>query len=370
MVQRSGGRGPRRERAEEEARRLPGVPFEEYPPEDMDAAVNGPEWNFHVIPTVEISTTEIAARKRVLAQASRRVKRAEADQILINDLHHQLSRAEHMAECKITELANFHQGAEDMRRMQAVHRARRVIQVDNLVLKIRALEAAANQHEEEMAREREGNAIAQLLIARYKAKEDEEAEQEHRSQHRRSRDDDQHENELDTLRTHNEQLRALLEEENKKSERFARDRSKSMKNLAEAESGARRQGGELSNREGTIALLTDKLEKVTRDSIKKSTTINELQRDFDKKAAKVEELRTQRTGLRNRLDEQESLLQKETPSSTTCEHYSASAPRKLQHWKPPRTRVGMTERGRKLSWRRHGSRQEPTERRRHPWPDR
>ena len=92
----------------------------------------------------------------MLAQAGRRVKRTEADQALIDDLHHQLSRAEHMAECKITELANFHQGAEDMRRMQAVHRARRVIQVDNLVLKIRALEAAASRHEEEMAREREG----------------------------------------------------------------------------------------------------------------------------------------------------------------------------------------------------------------------
>ena len=245
----------------------------------------------------------------MLAQASRRTKRQEADQILIDDLRRQLERAEDLAEGKITELANFHQGAEDTRRMQAVHRARRVIQIDNLVLRIRALEAAAIQHEEEMAREREGNAIAQLLIAQYKAKEDEDAEQERRAQHRCSRDADQHENELDTLRTHNEQLRALLEEETKKSERLARDRNKSIKNLAEAESGARRQGAELSNRDGTISTLTDKLEKVTRDSIKKSTTIDELQRDFDKKAAKVEELRAQRTGLRSRLDEQESLLQ-------------------------------------------------------------
>ena len=100
----------------------------------------------------------------------------------------------------------------------------------------------------------------------------------------------------------------LLEEETKKSERLARDLSKSIKNLAEAESGARRQGAELSNREGTITTLTDKLKKVTRDSIKKSTTISELQRDVDKKAAKVEELRTRRTGLRNRLDEQASIL--------------------------------------------------------------
>ena len=99
-----------------------------------------------------------------------------------------------------------------------------------------------------------------------------------------------------------------MEEETKKSERLARDLSKSIKNLAEAESGARRQGAVLSNREGTITTLTDKLKKVTRDSIKKSTTISELQRDVDKKAAKVEELRTQRTGLRNRLDEQASIL--------------------------------------------------------------
>ena len=84
-----------------------------------------------------------------------------------------------------------------------------------------------------------------------------------------------------------------MKEETKKSERLARDCSKSAKNLAE----------------GTITTLTVKLEKVTRDSTKKSTTISELQRDLDKKAAKVEELRTQRTRLRNRLDEQASLLQ-------------------------------------------------------------
>ena len=309
MVQRSGGRGPRRERAAEEARRLPGIPFDEVPPADRDAAVNGPEYDAHVIPTVEMpTTTEINERKRVIAQASRRTKRQEEDQLLINDLRRQLERAEDMAEAKIRELANFHQGAEDMRRMQAVHRERRVIQVDNLVLKIRALEAAAIRHEEEMAREREGNAIAQLLIAQYKAQEDEEAEQELRAQHRRSRDDNQYEDELATLRNHNEQLRELLAAETQKAERLERDRNKSIKNLAEAESGARRQGAELSNRDGTITTLTSKLDKVTRDSIKKSTTIDELQRDFDKMAAKAEELRTQRTGLRNRLDDQAALL--------------------------------------------------------------
>ncbi len=147
MVQRSGGRGPRRERAFEEARPLPGIPFDEVPPADRDAAVNGPEYDSHVIPTVEMpTTTEINERRRVLAQASRRAKRQEEDQLLINDLRRQLERAGDLAEAKIKEVANFHQGATEIRRMQAVHRERRVIQVDNLVLRIRALEAAASRH--------------------------------------------------------------------------------------------------------------------------------------------------------------------------------------------------------------------------------
>ena len=70
---------------------------------------------------------------------------------------------------------------------------------------------------------------------------------------------------------------------------------KNVKNLNEAESEVRRQGAELSNRDGTIAKLTDQLYKVTRDSIKKST--------------KIDDLRNQRTGLRNKLDEQAALLQ-------------------------------------------------------------
>ena len=68
------------------------------------------------------TTMEMNERRRVLAQASRRTKRQEEDQILINDLRRQLERAEDLAEGEIRELANFHQGAEDMRRMQAVHR--------------------------------------------------------------------------------------------------------------------------------------------------------------------------------------------------------------------------------------------------------
>ena len=41
-----------------------------------------------------------------------------------------------------------------------------------MALRIRKLEAAASRQGEEIARERDANAIAQLLIARYKAQEE------------------------------------------------------------------------------------------------------------------------------------------------------------------------------------------------------
>ena len=110
--------------------------------------------------------------------------------------------------------------------MQAVYRARRIQQVNQMALRIRELEAAASRHGEEIARERDANAIAQLLIAQYKAQEDEETALEIREEKRRSRDLRQKESELDTLRQSNEQLRELLDKETKKS----------AKNFAEVES--------------------------------------------------------------------------------------------------------------------------------------
>ena len=52
-------------------------------PEDRDFAVNGPLWNSHVIPTVNESVGEVEDRRRVIQQASRRVKRSVEDQALI-----------------------------------------------------------------------------------------------------------------------------------------------------------------------------------------------------------------------------------------------------------------------------------------------
>ena len=36
------------------------IAFEEVPPADRDVAVNGPLWDSHDIPTVEITTTEVS----------------------------------------------------------------------------------------------------------------------------------------------------------------------------------------------------------------------------------------------------------------------------------------------------------------------
>ena len=120
------------------AGRLPRIAFDEVPPADRDVAVNGPLWDSHVISTVEQSTTEITDRRRVLAQASRRVKRSEEDHALIQDLRSQLEIAQDMVERKTNELAKR---AQYMRRMQAVHRARRVQQVNQMAFRIRELEA-------------------------------------------------------------------------------------------------------------------------------------------------------------------------------------------------------------------------------------
>ena len=88
-----------------------------------------------------------------------------------------------------------------------------------------------------------------------------------------------------------------------------RDRNVSVKNLADAEKGARRQVDELLARDATIIQLTDQLDRVTAESNKKSTKIEDLRNDSSKKSSKVDDLRNQRTGLRNRLDDQAALHQ-------------------------------------------------------------
>ena len=81
----------------------------------------------------------------------------------------------------------------------------------------------------------------------------------------------QTEEEIQVLHQTIEGLQVQLTEETKKYERMHRDRNVSVKNLADAEKGARRQVDELTARDATIAQLRDQLDRVTAESNKKST---------------------------------------------------------------------------------------------------
>ena len=138
-----------------------------------------------------------------------------------------------------------------------------------------------------MAGLRDDNKTAQLLIAHYKAAKDEAAELDRRGSSRIAHERQQNEEEIQALNQTIEGLRGHLDLETKKYERMLRDRTASVKNLADAEKGARRQVDELTARDATITQLRDQLDRVTTDSNKKLTKIEDLRGDSSKKSAKV-----------------------------------------------------------------------------------
>ena len=148
----------------------------------------------------------------------------------------------------------------------------------------------------------ESNNIAQLLIANYKANEDEEADVERRLSKRFDRERRQYDSQVEDLSQRNEDLRLLLAEVKKKYERMLRERNQSNADAMEAEMGAMRQWGEVTARDGTIAKLKEQHEKVTADSIKKATTMRSQE-------VTIEDLKGQRTGLRNKVDEVEVIVE-------------------------------------------------------------
>ena len=107
-----------------------------------------------------------------------------------------MDREHDRAEAKSNELANFHEGAQDMRRMQAVYRAQKFQYINNQALRTRELEATAIRHEKTIEDLREKDEIAQLLI---KAQEDKDAALEIKEQSRRNSDFRRNESELETL---------------------------------------------------------------------------------------------------------------------------------------------------------------------------
>jgi len=187
--------------------------------------VNGPRWDSHIVETVPETDDAIIARQRVLYQAGRRVFRGRSaeDQTLILSLQNQLANDHERAERLAEELARFHSRARDMHRMQNVHRVDRVQYIANLKQsinslqqRIRELEAQVDRQEHAMNGLRDDNQTAQLLIAHYKADEDEVAELERRDRQRI-------EEEIDALTQGIEGLRVRLVDETKKYERMLRD---------------------------------------------------------------------------------------------------------------------------------------------------
>ena len=116
-----------------------------------------------------------------------------------------------------------------MHRMQNVHRVNRVQHIANLrqnintlQQRIRELEARADRQEHALQGLRDNNQTAQLLIAHYKADEDEAAELERRGTNRLMRDRQRIEDEIEALTQGNEGLRVRLVDETKKYERMLR----------------------------------------------------------------------------------------------------------------------------------------------------
>jgi hypothetical protein len=168
--------------------------------EAKDYEVNGPLFDAGLDRLEPEDAEEVATRKRLIAQASRRVihGRAKDDQALITALANQVDKECDRAERLATELTNYQEASRAIRQTQQSFRIKRVIYSDNLNLRNKELADNVARMEAELAESRnryeatvksqaariadlnESNNIAQLLIANYKASEDEEADVERR----------------------------------------------------------------------------------------------------------------------------------------------------------------------------------------------
>ena len=169
------------------------------PEPSTDLEVNRPYWDSHVVNHVLESDEDARERIRLMHQASRRVIYRGR-----NAVDQQLDREHDRVVAVTEELERFHQGAREMRDMQKTHRAHNVQYIANLrqninqlQQRISDLEAQVNRLEHAGEGLRDDNKTAQLLIAQYKATEDEAAELDRRRSSRR--DQERHQNEQEML---------------------------------------------------------------------------------------------------------------------------------------------------------------------------
>ena len=102
--------------------------------------VNGPLFDAGLGEVEPEDAEEVAYRKRLIAQASRRVKRAEDDQTLITALSNQVEKERDREDHMATELTNYHEASRAIRQTLKSFRIKRVIYSDNLLLRNKELE--------------------------------------------------------------------------------------------------------------------------------------------------------------------------------------------------------------------------------------
>ena len=200
-----------------------------------------------------------------------------------------------------------------MRNMQKTHRANSVQHINNLRQSISTLQ--------QMIRDLEAQ------IAHYKAAEDEVAELDRRGSSRLAYDRQQNEEEIHALNQTIEGLRVQLDLETMKYERMLRDRNASVKNLADAEKGARRQVDELAARDATITTRWTRSPPIpTRNQRRSRTSAVTPARNPPRSMTYAINGRDCETGWTSRQHSTRRLWKRETLNWPTCESYSTPAP--------------------------------------------
>ena len=161
-----------------------------------DIEVNGPHWDGYIVETVHESDDAIRGRTRLIHQASRRVIRGPG-------FDHSSPESGGPTTPESCGFARFHAGTHEMHNMQKALRAKRVKHIANLQQRIIQLESHLVRQEQKVRVLHDKNETAQLLIAHYKAEEDEEAELERRGTSRFMRDRQRTEEEIDALTQNN-----------------------------------------------------------------------------------------------------------------------------------------------------------------------
>ena len=187
----------------------------------------------------------------------------------------------------------------------------------------RVLQATTARLEERERILSELNEINQLLITRYQEHEDREVDLDDEENSRSSRERCRYTDQIERLEQQLEDL--LLEHEVASAElnRVRRDRDDYHDEAKAAEAGLQRQQGEVAQREGVIARLTDQVDKMRGDSVNQRIKLDsialrkevqELRTTLEDQDSRLEELRVM---LENRNDEVAAMEERVTHTRET-----------------------------------------------------